>query len=120
MPGTTNRIPFDEAADLVGSARACVAWSHGDRPHVEPAIVVDEHGRFLVGIDGDAPGAAVDEVVLLVDEGVLFFDLRAVLVRGRPVWAAAPSADGRAWFEIEPGRVTCWDYGRLRIDDGHD
>ena len=37
------------------------------------------HGRFLVGISPDAPQPTTGaEVVLVVDAGVLFFDLRAV------------------------------------------
>jgi hypothetical protein len=118
MAATTNRVPYEDVADLLSTARACVTWVVDGRPHVEPAEVVDEHGRFLVGVDGPGPGDDVDEVVLVVDEGTLFFDLRAMHVRGKRVWAATPAADGRAWFEIEPAKVTCWDYGRLRIDDG--
>ena len=118
MAGTTNRIPFEAATDLLSSARACVTWVVDGRPHVEPAEVVHDNGRFLVGVDGPGPADDTDEVVFVVDEGVLFFDLRAMHVRGRPVETEAPADDGRTWFEVDPTGVTCWDYGQLRIDDG--
>ena len=117
MTGTTNRIPFEEAADLLARGRACACWVVDGTPLVEPAAVVDEHGKLLVEVDGIAPGDDVDEIVLVADAGVEFFDLRAMYVRGRRVWTAPPSADGRAWFELDPTHVTCWDYGTLRFDD---
>ena len=58
--------------------------------------------------------------MIVIDEGVLFFDLRAMHVRGRPIPPAVPPDDGHSWFEVEPTKVTCWDYGRLRIDDESD
>ncbi len=117
MAGTTNRVPPEDVADLLGHARACVTWVVDGVPFVEPAAVVDEHGPLLVEVEGIAPDDDVDEVVLLADEGLHFFDLRAFYVRGRPVWRADPVPDGRNWFEIEPTLVSCWDYGRLRYDD---
>ena len=46
MTGTTNRIPFDEAADLLARGRACACWVVDGTPLVEPAAVVDEHGKL--------------------------------------------------------------------------
>ncbi len=120
MTGTTNRSSLEDTIDVLDHGRACVSWVVDGAPFVEPAAVVDEHGKILVEVEGIAPDDDVDEVVLIADEGVAFFDLRAVYIRGRPVWRAAPVPDGRQWFEIEPTLVTCWDYGTLRFDDAAD
>jgi hypothetical protein len=88
---------------------------------VEPATVRYEGSRFLVGVDVQSePGPDVSEVALVVDDGVLFFDLRAIYVRGRPSPVGDPIDVGQTWFEIEPTKVTCWDYGRLRVADEHE
>lgn len=114
---TTNRIPFEEAADLLTSARACVAVVVDGAPRLEPAVVVHEDPRFLVGVArGSIDASSVDEAVLVLDQGVRFFDLRAVYVRGRPS-PADGRGDDRVWFSIEPTTVSCWDYGRLRVRD---
>ena len=118
MAGTTNRISFDEAADLVTSARACVSYVVDGVPHVEPAVVRRHGERFVIGIDAALPGSDGDEAVLLIDEGILFFDLRAIHVRGVATPTDDERGDGRCWYEIEPSKVTCWDYGRLRAGDG--
>lgn len=117
MTGTTNRIGFEEAADLLESGRACVSFVVDGRPRVEPAVVRYEGGRFLVGIDGAPPGPDATEVTLVVDEGVHFFDLRAMHVRGTPARLDPPLDGARTWLAVTPTRVTCWDYGRLRIAD---
>jgi hypothetical protein len=117
MAGTTNRVSLEDAIDVLDRGRACVSWVVDGAPFVEPASVVDEHGKILVEVEGIAPDDGVDEVVLVADEGVEFFELRAMYIRGRPVWRAEPSADGRTWFEIEPTMLRCWDYGTLRFDD---
>ena len=50
-----------------------------DMPGVEFVGASDEHGKLLVEVEGITPGDDVGEVVLLADEGVRFFDLRAGL-----------------------------------------
>jgi hypothetical protein len=55
-------------------------------------------------------------VVLLVDEGVYFFDLCAVYVRGHAQPAEPPigAHAGHTWFELIPLKTVAWDYGTLR------
>jgi hypothetical protein len=121
MAEVTNRIPFDEARDLLERpGRACVGFVVDGRPHIEAVDLRYQDGRFLVGIGDDTPQPDGDaEVVLVVDEGVLFFDLRAVYVRGGPRPIPPAGGGGRTWYDVDPVIVTCWDYGRLRsIDDG--
>lgn len=120
MAGTTNRVSFEEAADLLTSARACVACVVDGAPRVVPAVVRHVDSRFLVGVTEASVPDGLDEAVLVIDEGVLFFDLRAIYVRGRPGPVDEPPDPGRFWFEVEPATVTCWDYGRLRNVDGSD
>ena len=117
MTGVTNRVSFDEAADMVGRCRACVSFAVDGRPRVEAAIVRYEQPRFVVGLDATAsPPSVGAEVVLVVDEGVQFFDLRAVHARGPAGPVRGGPGDDLTWFEVEPTKVTCWDYGRLRVD----
>ncbi len=121
MTGATNRVPFEEAADLLQSARACVAIVVDGVPRLEPAVVAYDDPRFLVGVADDSIDVSdVDEAVLVLDEGVRFFDLRAIYVRGGPSGVEGPSGDGRVWFAIDPTKVSCWDYGRLRASDAAD
>lgn len=120
MTSVTNRIPFEEAADLLSSARACVAFVVDGRPRVEPADVRYDSSRFLVGLADDSRFVCdVSEVSLVIDEGTYFFDLRAISVRGVPSPVDGPTDTGLRWIEFEPTRVTCWDYGRLRATNGH-
>lgn len=121
VTGVTNRIPYDEAADLLGSARACVAFVVEGRPQVEPAVVRRDGSRFLIGIAAESELASdVGEASLVIDEGVYFFDLRAIYVRGTPSPVEAPTGDGLRWIVLEPIKLTCWDYGRLRMTDERD
>jgi hypothetical protein len=118
----TVRVPLEEVADLLEDPpRACLAMALDGRPRVEPVAFRYEEGRFLAGLDAGtthlAPGA---EAVLVVDGGTLFFDLRAVYVRGSARPRAGDARDGLAWFEIAPSSVASWDYGRMRVERGRD
>lgn len=74
--------------------------------------------RYLIGIPQKAeygPGSG-QEVVLLIDEGIHFFDLRALYIRGRmaPVEAPKEVQISCIWFELVPLKMVAWDYGTLR------
>ena len=112
----TVRVPLEESLDLLGRpARACAAFIRDGKPRIEPVHLTHEGGRYLIGV---APGALApsssEEVVLVVDDGILFFELRAVYVRGvtRPV--PASHQEELRWVEVEPSRVSSWNYGRMR------
>ena len=112
----TVRVPVGESLDLLERpARGCVGFIREGHPRIEPIHLRYEGGRYLVGFE---PSALVpdpsDEVVLVVDDGLLFFELRAVYVRGvtRPV-SSFPQEELR-WVEVEPSRVSSWNYGRMR------
>ena len=119
----TRNIDPRGAGDLLGHApRACISFAADGGPQAVPVTLAWVDGRYLAGVAADAghvpePG---DEVVLLVDDGVQFFDLRAVYVRGRADVTGAPpgSGDDRTWFEVVPQLTVAWDYGQLReVDD---
>jgi hypothetical protein len=112
----TVRVPLEESLDLLERpARGCVGFTSDGQPRIEPVHVRYEDGRYLIGID---PGAVVPdpshEVVLVVDDGVLFFELRAVYVRGVVVPALSIPQGPLRWMEVEPSRVSSWNYGRMR------
>lgn len=112
-----------EARDLLECfPRASLAFVSDDGPRAEPATLLFKEGRYLVGMPARTPShLAVDqEVVLLVDDGVQFFDLRAVYIRGHI--QLPEDMDGLAadlyWFEVRPTRTVAWDYARIReVDD---
>ncbi len=119
MQRVTRDIDPEDARDLLERVpRACIAWAGDDGPCSQPVGLVWQNGRYLVGFfeNADSRPNPGEEVVLLVDEGVHFFDLRAIYIRGRLKPAKAPggASDGRTWFEVEPIKTVAWDYGMLR------
>jgi hypothetical protein len=112
----TVRVPLEESLDLLErAARACVGFIRDGQPQIEPVPLRYEDGRYLIGIE---PGASApdpfEEVVLVVDEGVLFFELRAVYVRGVARPAPSSPQEGVHWVEVEPSLTSSWHYGRMR------
>jgi hypothetical protein len=105
-----------------GTARAALGFTTADgTPTVEPVLVAADGDRHLVGLAATASNRPHDgqEVVLLVDEGIWFFDLRALYVRGHVTAAPAPrgTVPDLDWIEVEPTRTVAWDYGRMREAD---
>ncbi len=84
--------------------RACLFFACDDGPHAQPIAFVWRDGRYLVGLPETAHlQPAIDqEVVLLIDEGVHFFDLRAIYIRGHVKPIDAPD-DAPAGQKKKPG-----------------
>jgi len=119
MKQITRNIDFDAAHDLLERVpRACIGFAHESRPHSQPVTVVWREKRYFVGIpeSADCQPNSGQEVVLLVDEGVYFFDLRAIYIRGHLQPAETPmnAASGYLWCELIPIKTVAWDYGTLR------
>ena len=119
MTRVTRDIDPSEARDLLERVpRACLAFVRDDAARAEPVTVLWKDERYLVGMPSTAPRrpAVGDEVVLLIDEGVHFFDLRAIYIRGRatPTGELPERSSERFWFAVEPTRIVAWDYGRMR------
>ncbi len=110
-----------EARDLLERVpRACVAFTDDDGARVEPVTLLFKDDCYLVGMPSNAANhlTASDEVVLLVDDGVQFFDLRAIYVRGHVELLGEPEEGDLFWFAVRPMRTVAWDYARIRaVDD---
>jgi nitroimidazol reductase NimA-like FMN-containing flavoprotein (pyridoxamine 5'-phosphate oxidase superfamily) len=119
MKRVTRDIDPVDAQDLLERVpRACLAFAYDHGPYAQPIAFVWLDGRYLAGIPEttNLQPAVDQEVVLLVDEGVYFFDLRAIYIRGRVKPAETPNGAlaGRTWFEVLPLKTVAWDYGTLR------
>jgi hypothetical protein len=115
----TRNIDPERAADLVdGTARACICFAGQDGPDARPIVLRQRAGRYLAGGGALLAGSLRpgQEVVVLADEGIHWFDLRAVYIRGRvrPGGVPGDASVGSAWFEVVPIKVVAWDYGQLR------
>ena len=70
-----------------------------------------------MSISGDLKFKPVtgQEVVLLVDEGIFYFDLRAIYIRGhvQPIEAPPGGRVSQMWFEVIPVKTVAWDYGTM-------
>jgi hypothetical protein len=83
-------------------------WASWDVQRAGPGRSVHEAGH--------QPGSG-QEVVLLIDEGVHFFDLRALYIRGQVKPAEEPreaSVADCTWVEVAPLKTVAWDYGMMR------
>ena len=122
MKQITRNVDLVHVRDLLERVpRACIAYASDKGPQVIPVALAWIDKRYLVGIPDrveHGPGAG-EEIVLLVDEGVYFFELRAVYVRGRLQPATSPpnTPTGHTWLELVPLREVAWDYGSLREED---
>ncbi len=119
MKQVTRDIDLDAARDLIERVpRARLAFAINDRPHALPVRFEWRDGHYLMGIHKGTqylpqPG---QEVALLIDEGVYYFELRAVYIRGQvqPVEAPSGASAEYAWFEVDISKITAWDYGSMR------
>jgi nitroimidazol reductase NimA-like FMN-containing flavoprotein (pyridoxamine 5'-phosphate oxidase superfamily) len=119
----TLNVDLEEVRDLLERVpRACVAFADDEGPRVEPVAFVFKDERYLFGMPSSVARhlTANQEVVLVIDDGVQFFDLRALYVRGRVerLDQVQPAASGSFWFDVQPTRTVAWDYKRIReVDD---
>ncbi len=119
MKQVTRDIDPGLAQDLlVRGPRACLAYASDHGPQALPVGLVWKAGRYLVHISAniDPPPIAGQEVVLLVDEGIYYFDLRAIYVRGvvQPAEPPPGAPPGYTWLEVVPQKTVAWDYGMMR------
>ena len=119
MKRVTRNIDLGSARDLLERVpRACLCFASDHGPQAQPIVLVWHDGRYLAGLPQEAeqrPNSG-QEVVLLIDEGVHFFDLRALYIRGQVKPADAPSEAPAncTWVEVVPLKTVAWDYGTLR------
>lgn len=122
MKQVTRNIDPASAHDLLRRVpRACIAFATNEGVQAEPVRLEWRDNRYRIGVPQTATHQPKQdqEIVLLVDEGLYYFDLRAIYIRGT-VNTAATLTDGCLWFEITPAKTIAWDYGTLReVDDEH-
>ena len=119
MKRVTWNIDPESPRDLLERVpRACLCFASEQGPQAEPVVLVWQDDRYLAGIpeQTERQPDSGQEIVLLIDEGIHFFDLRALYIRGQVKQASAPSGTpiGRIWFEVIPFKTVAWDYGMLR------
>lgn len=119
MKRVTRDIDPGNARDLLKRVpRACLCCACDHSPQAQPVEVVWHDDHFLVGIPQhvDCQPGPGQEVVLLIDEGVYFFDLRAVYIRGqvKPAETCGEMPTSHTWLEVVPLKMVAWDYGTLR------
>ena len=115
---TRNNDPAS-ARDLLDRApRACLCFASDLGPQLHPITLVWNDGRYLAGVPQGVESlpSSDQEVVLLIDDGVYYFDLRALYIRGHAKPAQAPrGAEAfHRWFEVLPLKTVAWDYGQMR------
>ena len=124
MAQITRNIDPASALDLLARpARACLAFAGPGGALALPVALAwsDEQVRAGVPERAQPQLGAGQEAVLLADEGIYFFDLRAIYLRGRlePVEAPAGAPAGYRWFVLAVQKTVAWDYGALReVPDG--
>ena len=119
MKRVSRNIDPDSARDLLERVpRACLCFARDQGPQAQPAALVWQDGRYLAGLPlhTDGQPEAGQEVVLLIDEGIHFFDLRALSIRGKLGATSAPAGvpSDHTWVEVIPLKTVAWDYGTLR------
>jgi hypothetical protein len=115
----TRNIELEQAMDLLERVpRACLCFGGNRGPRALPVGMLCKGGRYLVSIhtDAEGPPSIGQEVVLLIDEGIYYFDLRALYIRGslQPADGTLVTCADCGWFEVVPFKTIAWDYGKLR------
>lgn len=112
----TQRVPLDAVGDLLTRpARAAIAYCGPDGPECVPVVVHPADGGIRIGVDPEQmPADGLPErIVLAVDDGAYWFELRAAVFRGAVERASSREVDGVVWHDFETRRVAAWDYGQL-------
>jgi hypothetical protein len=118
-PRVTRDVDPSQVQDLLEDPpRAAVAFVDAEQVEIVPARARWADGVHAFAVrSADAPDLSGRQVVLIRDDGLYWFELRGVSVRGVARPRTTPNAHGdpgTAWYSIEPRRVLAWDYGRLR------
>jgi hypothetical protein len=100
--------------------RACIAFLSAGMVDVLPVEFRFQEGRYWIGISGGGSGPAPgpeESVKLLIDEGMYYFDMRGIWIRGRALFSEErPEAGSPAlnWFQLVPEKSIAWDFGAMR------
>jgi hypothetical protein len=105
----TRAVELEDLRDLIeASPRAYLAYVSDGAPEAVRVASRRSGERWLVTLP---PGTSIPDgarVVLLIDDGEFYFELRGVRVRG----TLRDTGDGT--LEFVPEKTVCWDYGSMR------
>jgi hypothetical protein len=114
----TRDVTVAAVRDLIEQPpRATVAFADRDDVDLLPAVARANGERYTFGICADrAPNLETREVVLVIDDGSYWFELRGVSVRGTATRVEPPGDrdEHLVWYAITARRVLAWDYGAIR------
>jgi hypothetical protein len=103
----TRAAELDNLRDLTTPRRAYLAYVKDGMADATMVESRRDDGRWLVTLAGDGKLADGLPVVLLIDDGELYFELRGIRVPGRL------QGSGRE-RELIASRTICWQYGSMR------
>jgi hypothetical protein len=113
----TQRVAAGELDSLVDdAARAALAIAGPAGPAIVPVLVRRDGEELAVGIEPANTERFIGlPVMVLVDDGRFWFELRAIAWRGRldPARATSGSGDVLTWLPLRVEHVAAWDYARL-------
>jgi len=105
----TRAVSLDALSDLIDAPRnAHLAWVAEGAPEAVRVDARRDGERWLVTLP---PGTSIPDgarVVLLLDDGEFYFELRGIRVRGTLRDAAGGAR------EVVPEKIITWDYGAMR------
>jgi hypothetical protein len=118
-PSVTRDVEPAALRELMDAApRATVAFTDGAIAELLPAHACFRPDTWLFAVVAeDAPDLDGREVVVAIDDGPYWFELRGISIRGVARRAKAPPSRpeaGLTWYLVEPQRVLAWDYAALR------
>ena len=97
---------------------ATVAFVDRDAVDILPVCARFSADTHLFGVAaGVAPDLDNREVVLVIDDGPYWFELRGISVRGVAQRVNPPGQGGAqrlTWYALKPRRILAWDYGSIR------
>jgi len=106
----TRAVGLEALSDLIEAPRnAHLAYVAEGAPEAVRVAARREGERWLVTLP---PGTSIPDgarVVLLLDDGEFYFELRGVRVRG-----TLRDTTGDGTREVVPEKIITWDYGSMR------
>lgn len=114
----TRDVELSALRDLLdGPRQGTVAVVLDDAIDVLPAEARCSGDLCKFGLLCASPDLDDLEVVLVIDEGPFWFQLRGASFRGIARRSEPPepgTAERLVWYALEPRRILAWDYGSIR------
>ncbi len=120
MRRITNAVDPEKMRDLLEKVpRACLAFNNAGIVELVPVEFQFQAGRYWIGMSGGSgPTPEPDEPVkLLIDEGMYYFDMRGIWIRGRALFSGERPEGGSpelSWLQLVPDKFVAWDFGAMR------